>query len=919
MKTGKIFRGVRITFISIVAILAIILFLPELFPGFVAKKIKSLANEHIEAELHFKKARFSFVKHFPALTFSVLDFSITGKGQFTGDTLVAGKELAFGVNIFTLFKERISLNQFFLEDGFINIKVDSLGNGNYDIAKDNSNSEADTLSAESNTNLRIERIRIANTRFRYADASLPMVMEMDTLDYDGKGDLTKEIVDLMSTVKAKGVSLQYDGESYAVKKRLNAELITRINTESLELSFTKNDLMVNELPLDFTGFVRFPESGYEVDLRFKAEKTNLRNVITVLPPAYLAWLDKTEVKGMASLFLNFIGMYNAQTRENPSLSFGLTIENGFVRNADAPVPVTDLGMRFRLDIPGLNYDSFAVNLDTLHIKVGKGFVNSKVQMTNLNFPSVKASVKANADLEELIRAIGYKEMNLQGSLVADGFVDYNSATDFNPKTKRMPYAKASLQWQRGLIQTSYYPAPVKDINMKVVLSNASGTYRDMEMDLQPITFTFEDQPFMLKAVLKDFESLQYNMESKGKLDIGKIARVFVPEEYGVTAQGFMETDFNLKGTQADAKAGRYSRLNNQGTITLKDINIKSKELPLPLLISKGRFNIDNDKLNTNDLVLTYGSNQLLMKGFYNNLFSYLIGTGPLRGGLSVLSNKLNLNEFLANQPNSDTLTYNAQNAINQESSGVVMLPKNLELQLEADIKEATYDQFFIRDVKGKASLKNGKLTLKDAGAKMAGAKGILQASYEPLSTTSALFDVDIKADSFDIQRFYKEVPLFAEMASSAKDVEGQVSLKYKIAGKLDANMMPVKPSIKGGGTLSLHNVELKGFKLFSAVSKKTGKDSLNNPNLKAVDLNTTINNNVMTLERTRMRIFGFRPRLEGQATLDGRLNLRFRLGLPPFGIIGIPMTITGTMENPIVEMRKGKEEDELKETEEKDS
>jgi AsmA protein len=102
------------------------------------------------------------------------------------------------------------------------------------------------------------------------------------------------------------------------------------------------------------------------------------------------------------------------------------------------------------------------------------------------------------------------------------------------------------------------------------------------------------------------------------------------------------------------------------------------------------------------------------------------------------------------------------------------------------------------------------------------------------------------------------------------------------------------------------------------VAKKTGKDSVANPNLKAVNLNTTIANNVMTLERTKMRIMGFRPRMEGQATLDGKLNLRFRLGLPPFGVIGIPMTVTGTMENPNVQMRKGKEEDELEETEEEE-
>ena len=62
-----------------------------------------------------------------------------------------------------------------------------------------------------------------------------------------------------------------------------------------------------------------------------------------------------------------------------------------------------------------------------------------------------------------------------------------------------------------------------------------------------------------------------------------------------------------------------------------------------------------------------------------------------------------------------------------------------------------------------------------------------------------------------------------------------------------------------------------------------------------------------------MRIAGFRPRFEGQVDFNGRLNLQFRLGLPPFGILGIPMTITGTQESPVIHMGKGKKEDELKE------
>ena len=156
------------------------------------------------------------------------------------------------------------------------------------------------------------------------------------------------------------------------------------------------------------------------------------------------------------------------------------------------------------------------------------------------------------------------------------------------------------------------------------------------------------------------------------------------------------------------------------------------------------------------------------------------------------------------------------------------------------------------------------------------------------------------------------------MASSAAHVQGIVSLDYKLNGKLNGDMRPIYPSIKGGGVLSVKKVKLYGFKLFSAVGKQTGHDSLAKGDVSKVDIKSTIANNIMTIERTKMRMAGFRPRFEGQVSLDGKLNLQFRLGLPPFGIFGIPMIITGTQENPKIKMGKAKKEDELKETTDED-
>ena len=153
------------------------------------------------------------------------------------------------------------------------------------------------------------------------------------------------------------------------------------------------------------------------------------------------------------------------------------------------------------------------------------------------------------------------------------------------------------------------------------------------------------------------------------------------------------------------------------------------------------------------------------------------------------------------------------------------------------------------------------------------------------------------------------------MATSAKNAEGLISLDYKLAGRLNSDMKPVYPSLVGGGVLSVEKVKLKGFKLFSSVGNKTDHKGIDTGDVSKVNIETTIANNIITIKQTKMRMAGFRLKFDGQVSFDNALNLHFRLGLPPLGIFGIPMTITGTESKPIIHLGKGKQEDELKETE----
>jgi AsmA protein len=285
---------------------------------------------------------------------------------------------------------------------------------------------------------------------------------------------------------------------------------------------------------------------------------------------------------------------------------------------------------------------------------------------------------------------------------------------------------------------------------------------------------------------------------------------------------------------------------------------------------------------------------------------------PLQGNFNLKSGLILADDFMAFADASPNTT--ASQSKSAAATGVILVPTNLNLNFTADVKKVKYSGMDINDVKGQMTINKGQIILKQAGFNLIGAPVVMDATYGSVNPQKAFFDYHINAQNFDIKRAYNEIKLFHDMASSAKSAEGIVSLDYKLSGKLNSNMRPVYPSLTGGGVLSLQKIKVKGFKLFGAVGKQTGHDSLSKPSdVSKVDIKTKIANNIITIERTKMRVAGFRPRFEGQVDFNGNLNLQFRLGLPPLGIFGIPMTITGTQENPKIHLGHGKKEDELKE------
>lgn len=632
-------------------------------------------------------------------------------------------------------------------------------------------------------------------------------------------------------------------------------------------------------------------------------------------------LKGVEFGGLCKLDLKAKGIFSrGQNPDNwrretvitsiPSFSLVSTLSNGYLKFDSLPVPVQDISFNIRSSCADNNYRHTVLDISDINFAILKNYFRGNIKVTNPAAPDIDADISGRFHLGDLAKSFPMEDLLLDGDLV----VGIKSKGVYDSERKSFPLTVAHASVKDGKLKTGYYPRPVERINLNIDITNNDGAPANTTIEISPLNFEFDGEPFTLTASLINPDDIRYNVDAKGILDLGKLYQVFGVPEY--KASGWLRAALVLKGKQSDAMAGRYHLLDNSGTIELKDIQLGMQAFPKPLIINTGTFRFHQDRMSFDDLRASYDSMDFTMNGYFRNVIEYaLTDQGVLKGSVSLTSDYIDLNRFTAFESVNDNLEVAGTDSA---GTGVIVVPANLDVSLAAAVKKADFDSLAIHNFKGQVVLRQGKVQLQQTAMTVAGATFNLDGSYEPQTPNKARFDLKIKADSFSIERAYAEIPMFRELASSASGVKGLVALDYELSGRLDPSMQPVMPSIKGKGVINLKKVKLKGFRMMNAVSKSTNLADLADPPLSGINIKTSIKNNIINVERVKLRIAGFRPRFEGQISLDGDLNIKGRVGLPPFGIFGIPFTISGNSEHPVVKLKRDKDGKILQEKEDID-
>ncbi|QJD96125.1 membrane assembly protein AsmA [Mucilaginibacter robiniae] len=892
--------------IFVASILFLMFIIPILFPGTISEQVKIFANKRLAGKLDYKKVHLTFFRHFPSLTVSVDDLLLRGSKPFQQDTLLAAREVAAGINLKNLiFGGGVKIDEIYVTDAYANVYVNSKGQANYNVYV-SSPSKTPKDTTEKGMSIKLELIKFKNWRIKYIDHSATVLVDAKGLNYTGQGGLSEDIFDLKTDLKIDSLDFSLNRVYYAQQKSLHADLITRINTNALTFVLRKNELKINDLPLKFTGLVSILKDGYDLDIKAASEKTTIRDMISVLPPQYLDWAKDTKLEGKSDLFFSLKGRFSEPKNLKPNFKARLLVNDGTISNAKAPVPMKNLNVDLNIDLPSLDVEQLGLDLKKLSFDLGqKNNFRAVVKTKGLSEMSVNASIKGAVNLQTLDVALGLKDLDMKGLMNAD--VKANGIFSMNKKL--FPKTNGYLDLKDGWLKTTAYPNPIENINLTANIINTDGTFSSLGVKLNPFRFDFEGNPIFVNADLQNFEDMLYKVRAKGVLNVGRIYKVFTRK--GLDISGLITADLSLNGRQSYATTGQYSKLDNKGTLILKNIKANTAYLPKAFYIKEGNFQFENEKMWFRKFYATYGKSDFALNGYLLNTINYFIERkGTLHGNLVLNSNYILVDEFMAlksgdNDDKSIEVEY--AKAENPKSSGVVIVPKNLDVSLTANAKKVGFKGMDISHLKGIAVVKEGQVYLKNTSFDMIGSRMNIDARYQNESPLTANFDVALKVMDFNVQRAYKEIDMVRKMATSAKDVSGIVSLNYKLKGDFDANMNPIYPSLEGGGVVNLRDVAVKNLKMLSVIGDNVGADAFNNPDMKGVNIETHIKDNLIHIDEFKFKVSVLRPSISGTASFNGLLDILVKVGLPPAGWISVPVAVTGTSEKPKIKFfsRKG--------------
>ena len=762
-------KVLKIVGITILIIITLLIAIPFAFQGQIKDMVKRFINENVNAKVEFSDVNLSFIRSFPQAHLSVNNLVITNFEPFKDETFATAKDISFTMNITELFKSAneapLVVNTISIDEALLTLKTDKFGNNNYDITKER---ESQTIPESDNNNgfgFDIEDYQIKKSAFTYIDEGSDILIQVTELNHEGHGTFSAKASELDTQSEA-NVSISLDSTNYLSNNPIKLNALIGIDLQNSKYTFKENKGFINDLPLEFNGYVQQVENGQEIDISFENPESDFKNFLAVIPNEYSKNIEGVQTTGDFKIKGIVKGLSSEETI--PNINVGITSNNASFKYPDLPKRVSNITIDTRIKNETGKTDDTYIDIKTLNFKIDEDMFKSSVTLKNLaRNMLVNANVDGVLNLENItkvypvelentltgilkgkistsfdmkaIETNAYERIKNSGSASITDFV-FSSKDIVNP----IHISEANMAFNPGRVSLNNFKAKTGDSDL-----NAVGTINNLlgfllSDNTLKGNFNVNSTVFKVSDFMSEDETVSEGNKTTSDSESLKIPS-FLDCTINANAQTVIYDNLNLK--------------NVTGTLYIKDQKASLQNMTSSLFDGKLAINgAVSTKEETPVFDLKLGAQDFDIAQSFKGM-ELLQNLAPIA---KLFQGKLNTTLSLSGSLDkefSPVLNSVSGDALAELLTTKINTQDGLLSKLEGSLSFIEFDKLNLKDVKTKLDFADGKVAVKpfdlkykDIAIEVSGAHG-----FDKTLNYNAVFNVPAKYLGSEVNRLIGKI------------------------------------------------------------------------------------------------------------------------------------------------------------------
>lgn len=465
----------------------------------------------------------------------------------------------------------------------------------------------------------------------------------------------------------------------------------------------------------------------------------------------------------------------------------------------------------------------------------------------------------------------------------------------------VPQFEAALKVNDGSFRYPALPTGVDNIEVMAKVCNPGGDIDLTEVDVERFSISVLNNPFAITAKVRTpMSDPDLALTAKGVLDLGEVKNVYPLE--GMTLDGRVRADMSLAGRMSYLEKEQYERFAANGSIALNNMQLELEGIPA-VTIEKSTFTFTPQYLNLSETTVMVGDNDVTADCRFENYLAFALRGSTLKGKLNIKSRHMNLNDFMTEtddveEPAEEVAESDGESA----AAGVLVVPENIDFNMQVDMDEILFNQMTIKNLNGKLVVKDGTADMSNLSMNAMGGSVVMNGAYSTAQNPmEPELDATFALNGLSFAQAFKELVMIQQMAPIFEKLNGNFSGKIAVDTKLDSLMAPQLNTLTASGSLSTKNLSLANVEVFNKIAEATQREALKDITVKDLNVDFTIQNGRVATKPFDIKMGGTTLSLNGSTGLDQTIDYTGTLKLSDAGASGIssiPLKIGGKFSAP---------------------